>query len=140
MSFVLNHTKVGRYTIAIGSNKEATRLAGVNVKVYHIIAYVICGFFAGCAGVAYAATYATIYPGAGAGFEMDAIASCYIGGAAVAGGAGTITGAVVGAFVMGILNNGMSLYGWSTDIQKIVKGVVLLGAVTIDILSKRKKK
>ena len=76
---------------------------------------------------------------AGDGFEMDAIASCYIGGAAVAGGAGTIVGAVVGAFIMGILNNGMSLLGWSTDIQKIAKGVVLLLAVTIDVLSKRKK-
>ena len=72
-------------------------------------------------------------------FEMDAIASCYIGGAATSGGIGTIIGAVVGAFIMGILNNGMSLYGWSTDIQKIVKGAVLLGAVTVDLLSKRKK-
>ena len=70
---------------------------------------------------------------------MDAIASCYIGGAAVAGGSGTILGAVIGAFVMGILTNGMSLFGWSTDIQKIVKGAVLLGAVTVDVLSKRKK-
>ena len=69
----------------------------------------------------------------------DTIASCYIGGAATAGGIGTIIGAVVGAFIMGVLNNGMSLYGWSTDIQKIVKGAVLLGAVTVDLVSKRKK-
>ena len=67
------------------------------------------------------------------------LASCYIGGAAAAGGVGTIIGAVVGAFVMGILNNGMSLIGWSTDIQKVVKGAVLLGAVTFDIVSQRKK-
>ena len=82
---------------------------------------------------------ASATPKAGDGFEMDAIASCYIGGAATSGGIGTIIGAVVGAFIMGILNNGMSLYGWSTDIQKIVKGAVLLGAVTVDLLSKRKK-
>lgn len=71
--------------------------------------------------------------------KLDAIASCYIGGAAAAGGVGTITGAVVGAFVMGVLNNGMSLIGWSTDIQKVAKGAVLLGAVLFDMVSKRKK-
>ena len=97
------------------------------------------GVLSAVAGIVLAARNASATPKAGESFEMDAIASCYIGGAAVAGGAGTITGAVVGAFVMGVLNNGMSLYGWSTDIQKIVKGAVLLGAVTIDVLSKRKK-
>jgi putative multiple sugar transport system permease protein len=70
---------------------------------------------------------------------MDAIASCYIGGASAYGGIGTILGAVVGALIMGVLNNGMSLIGWSTDIQKVVKGVVLLGAVTFDLLSKNRK-
>ena len=79
-------------------------------------------------------------PKAGDGFEMDAIASCYIGGAATSGGVGTIIGAVVGAFIMGILNNGMSLAGYDTNVQKIVKGCVLLGAVTFDLLSKRKKR
>ena len=94
---------------------------------------------AAIAGIVLASRNAAATPKAGDGFEMDAIASCYIGGTAVAGGAGTIFGAVVGAFIMGILNNGMSIYGWSTDIQKIVKGLVLLGAVTIDLVSKRKK-
>ena len=97
------------------------------------------GVLSSIAGIVLAARNASATPKAGDGFEMDAIASCYIGGAAVAGGAGTIVGAVVGAFVMGILNNGMSLYGWTTDIQKIVKGLVLLGAVTVDVISKRKK-
>ena len=78
-------------------------------------------------------------PKAGDGFEMDAIASCYIGGAATSGGIGTVIGAVVGAFIMGILNNGMSLAGFDTNVQKIVKGAVLLGAVTVDLVSKRKK-
>ena len=97
------------------------------------------GVLSAIAGIVLAARNASATPKAGDGFEMDAIASCYIGGAAVAGGAGTILGAVVGAFVMGILNNGMSLCGLTTDIQKIVKGAVLLGAVTMDVLSKRKK-
>ena len=82
----------------------------------------------------------TATPKAGDGFEMDAIASCYIGGAATSGGVGTIIGCVIGAFIMGILNNGMSLAGYDTNIQKIVKGLVLLGAVTFDLISKRKKK
>ena len=91
MSFVLDHTRVGRYTIAIGSNKEATRLAGVNIKFYHVLAYVISGFFAGMAGIAYAATYATIYPGSGAGFELDAIGGAIVGGVSATGGAVSYT-------------------------------------------------
>ena len=97
------------------------------------------GFLAAVAGIVLSARNGSATPKAGDGFEMDAIASCYIGGAATAGGIGTIIGAVVGAFVMGVLNNGMSLIGWSTDIQKIVKGAVLLLAVTADLMSKRKK-
>ena len=97
------------------------------------------GVLSALAGIVLAARNASATPKAGDGFEMDAIASCYIGGAAVAGGAGTIIGAVVGAFVMGILNNGMSLCGLTTDIQKIVKGAVLLGAVVLDVTSKKKK-
>jgi putative multiple sugar transport system permease protein len=97
------------------------------------------GVLAAIAGIVLSARNASATPKAGDGFELDAIGSCYIGGAAAAGGVGTIMGAVVGAFIMGILNNGMSLIGWSTDIQKVVKGIVLLGAVTFDVLSKRKK-
>ena len=97
------------------------------------------GVLAAIAGIVLSARNGSSTPKAGDGFEMDAIASCYIGGTAVAGGAGTVMGAVVGAFIMGVLNNGMSIYGWSTDIQKIVKGAVLLLAVTADLMSKRKK-
>ena len=111
MSFVLDHTRVGRYTIAIGSNKEATRLAGVNIKFYHVLAYVISGFFAGMAGIAYAATYATIYPGSGAGFELDAIGGAIVGGVSATGGVGTIFGSFLGVIVICLMKVGLPFIG-----------------------------
>ena len=138
-AFVTSNTVAGRQIYALGGNRKAAQLSGIDTKKVFFWVYVNMGVLSALAGIVLAARNASATPKAGESFEMDAIASCYIGGAAVAGGAGTITGAVVGAFVMGILNNGMSLYGWSTDIQKIVKGAVLLGAVTLDVLSKRKK-
>ena len=138
-AFITSKTVAGRQIYALGGNRKAAQLSGIDTKKVFFWVYVNMGVLSSIAGIVLAARNASATPKAGDGFEMDAIASCYIGGAAVAGGAGTIVGAVVGAFVMGILNNGMSLYGWSTDIQKIVKGLVLLGAVTFDLLSKRKK-
>ena len=138
MSFVLDHTKVGRYTIAIGSNKEATRLAGVNVKFYHIFAYVICGFFAGLAGVAYAATYATIYPGSGAGFEMEAIGGAIVGGVSASGGSGTILGTFLGVLVICLMKIGLPFVGLQANWQQIITGLVLIGAVLIDVVKKKK--
>lgn len=138
MSFVLNHTKMGRYTIAIGSNKEATKLAGVNVKFFHVMTYVICGFFAGLAGVAYAATYATIYPGAGAGFEMDAIGGAIVGGVSASGGSGTIFGAFLGVIVISLMKIGLPFIGLQANWQQIFTGIVLLAAVLVDVLKKKK--
>ena len=138
MSFVLNHTKVGRYTIAIGSNKEATRLAGINVKFYHVTAYAICGLFAGLAGVAYAATYVTIYPGTGAGFEMDAIGGAIVGGVSASGGSGTILGAFLGVIVISLMKIGLPFIGLQANWQQIFTGLVLLGAVLIDVVKKKK--
>ena len=138
MSYVLNHTKVGRYTIAIGSNKEATRLAGVNVKAYHVTAYAICGLFAGMAGVAYSATYATIYPGAGAGFEMDAIGGAIVGGVSASGGSGTIFGAFLGVIVISLMKIGLPFIGLQANWQQIFTGIVLLAAVLIDVVKKKK--
>lgn len=140
MSFVLKHTKVGRYTIAIGSNKEAARLAGVNVKFYHIMAYIICGLFAGLAGVAYAATYATIYPGSGAGFELEAIGGAIVGGVSAAGGSGTIFGAFLGVLVICLMKVGLPFVGLQSNWQQIFTGLVLLGAVLIDVVKKKKVK
>ncbi len=138
-AFITDKTVAGRQIYALGGNRKAAQLSGIDTKKVFFWVYVNMGVLSALAGIVLAARNASATPKAGDGFEMDAIASCYIGGAAVAGGAGTIIGAVVGAFVMGILNNGMSLYGWTTDVQKIVKGAVLLGAVTVDVLSKRKK-
>lgn len=138
-AFVTEKTVAGRQIYALGGNRKAAQLSGIDTRKVFFWVYVNMGVLSAIAGIVLSARNASATPKAGDGFEMDAIASCYIGGAAVAGGAGTIVGAVVGAFIMGILNNGMSLYGWTTDIQKIVKGAVLLGAVTVDVLSKRKK-
>lgn len=138
MSFVLNHTKVGRYTIAIGSNKEATRLAGVNVKFYHVLAYAICGLFAGMAGVAYAATYATIYPGSGAGFEMEAISGAIVGGVSASGGSGTILGAFLGVIVICLMKVGLPFIGLQSNWQQIITGFVLIAAILVDVFKKKK--
>ncbi len=137
--FITSRTVAGRQIYALGGNAKAARLSGINTKKVFFWVYTNMGILAAVAGIVLSARNASATPKAGDGFELDAIGSCYIGGAAAAGGVGTIMGAVVGALIMGILNNGMSLIGWSTDIQKVVKGAVLLGAVTFDVLSKRKK-
>lgn len=137
--FITSKTVAGRQVYALGGNAKAARLSGINTKFVFFWVYANMGLLAAVAGIVLSARNAAATPKAGDGFELDAIGSCYIGGAAAAGGVGTIIGAVVGAFVMGILNNGMSLVGWSTDLQKVVKGAVLLGAVTFDIVSNSKK-
>ena len=139
MAFVLNHTKVGRYTFAIGSNKEATRLSGVNVKFYHVIAYVISGLFAGLAAIAYAATFPTVQPGSGAGFELEAIGGAIIGGVSAAGGAGSIEGTLLGVLVICILKTGLPFVGLQANWQQIITGAVLIGAVLIDIIKKSRE-
>lgn len=138
MAFVLNHTKIGRYTIAIGSNKEATILSGINVKFYHIMAYVISGFFAGLAAIAYSAVFSTVQPGTGAGFELEAIGGAIIGGVSATGGAGSIEGSLIGVFVICLLKTGLPYIGLQANWQQIITGLVLIGAVLVDILKKKK--
>lgn len=138
MAFVLNHTKIGRYTIAIGSNKEATILSGINVKFYHIMAYVISGFFAGLASIAYSAVFSTVQPGTGAGFELEAIGGAIIGGVSASGGSGTIGGSLLGVFVICLLKTGLPYVGLQANWQQIITGLVLIGAVMVDILKKKK--
>ena len=137
--FITTNTVAGRQVYAMGGNAKAARLSGINTKRVFFWVYANMGLLAAVAGIVLSARNQSATPKAGDSFEMDAIASCYIGGAATSGGVGTIIGAVVGAFIMGILTNGMSLAGYDTNIQKIVKGMVLLGAVTVDLVSKRKK-
>lgn len=138
MAFVLNHTPIGRYAIAIGSNKEAAVLSGINVKFYHTMAYVISGLFAGLAAVAYSAVFATVQPGTGAGFELEAIGGAIIGGVSASGGAGSIEGPLLGVFVICLLKTGLPYIGLQANWQQIITGLVLIGAVMVDILKKKR--
>lgn len=137
--FITSRTVAGRQIYAMGGNAKAASLSGVNTKKVFFWVYVNMGVLASIAGIVLSARQGGANPKMGDGVEMDAIASCYIGGAAASGGVGTIIGAVVGALVMGVLNNGMSMCGMSTDLQKVVKGAVLLGAVVLDVTTKKKK-
>ena len=139
MSIILNKSKIGRYIIAIGSNKEAARLSGVNVKKYLIIAYALSGLFAGLAGIAYAATFTSINPGTGAGLELDAIGGAIIGGVSTTGGSGSIVGALMGVFVMSMLKTGLPYIGLQANWQQIITGVILISAVLIDVLKRKDK-
>ena len=138
-SFITNNTVPGRQIYAVGGNRKAAALSGIKVDRVMFWIYTNMGILAGLAGIILSARNASATPKAGDMFEMDAIAACYIGGTAVAGGVGTVTGAVVGALIMGVLNNGMSLLGWSVDVQRVVKGLVLLAAVAVDLYFKKKK-
>ena len=137
MSLFLNKTRPGRYIIAIGSNKEATKLSGVNVTFYHIMAYVICGFFAGLASISYSAIFATVQPGSGAGFELEAIGGAIIGGVSMSGGAGSITGTLAGVFVICLLKTGLPFIGLTANWQQIITGFVLIAAVLVDIMKRK---
>ncbi|MDR1650118.1 MAG: sugar ABC transporter permease [Synergistaceae bacterium] len=139
-TFFTNRMVIGRYVYAVGGNAKAAALSGIKTQKVMFWVYANMGLLAALAGIVLSARNASATPKAGDGFELDAIASCFIGGASAYGGTGTIIGAVIGALIMGILNNGMSLIGWSVDMQRVVKGLVLLGAVTVDLLNKRKKR
>lgn len=139
MSIILNKTKIGRYIIAVGSNKEATRLSGINVVKWHSFAYIISGLFTGLSGIAYAATFQAVVPGTGAGLELDAIAGAIIGGTSATGGVGTVVGTLLGVFVMSLLKTGLPYIGLQANWQQIITGLVLLVAVLIDIIKNRMK-
>lgn len=140
MSIVLNKTKPGRYIIAVGSNKEALRLSGVNVVKWQWLAYVISGIFTGFAAIAYAGVLSSsVAPGAGAGLEMDAICAAIIGGTSMSGGSGTISGTLLGVFVMALLKIGLPFVGFQANMQQIITGLVLILAVFIDVLKNKGK-
>ena len=137
-NFILTKTTLGRHIYAVGGNAKAAELSGIDIRRVKYIIYINMAFMSAVAGIVFSARLNSASPLAGQGFEMDAIAACYLGGASASGGIGTITGALVGGLIMGILNNGMSLMGISSDVQQIVKGLVVIFAVAFDILSKNK--
>lgn len=134
-TFITNKTVLGRHIYAMGGNAKAARLSGVNTQRLMFFSYVNMGLLAGIAGMVYAARLDSATPMAGEGFELDAIGACFIGGASAYGGIGTVSGTVIGALIMGILNNGMNILGMDSNVQKLVKGLVLLAAVAFDVLS-----
>lgn len=138
MAIILNKTKFGRYILAIGSNKEAARLSGINVTKYEFLAYVLCGFFVGLGAIAYVATYTTVMPGNGAGFEFEAIAASVLGGTSLAGGSASIVGTIIGLFIMTILKVGLPFIGLQPHYQTFITGFVILLAVYLDIYKRRK--
>jgi putative multiple sugar transport system permease protein len=138
-SFITNRTVFGRRIYAFGGNKLAARLSGINTKRVLFSVYANMGLLAALAGIIFTGRLNSATPKAGDGFELDAIAACFIGGASTSGGIGTIVGAIVGGLLMGVLNNGMAIMGVSIDWQQAVKGMVLLIAVAFDVLSKRNK-
>lgn len=137
-SFITSQTVIGRRIYAMGGNEKAARLSGVNTPRLLFLTFVNMGVLAALAGMIVAARLNTATPKAGVNFELDVIAACFIGGASASGGIGTIIGAVVGAFVIGVMNNGMSIMGIGIDWQQAIKGFVLLMAVFFDVYNKNK--
>ena len=137
-SAVMNRSVFGRHVYAIGGNLNAAALSGVKTKRVTFLLFVNMGVIAALAGLVFTAQLNLANPKAGDGFELDAIAAVFIGGAAVTGGIGTVTGAIVGGLIIGILNNGMSILGVGSEFQQLIKGLVLLAAVAFDVYNKRR--
>ncbi|WP_349435255.1 multiple monosaccharide ABC transporter permease [Pararhizobium sp. A13] len=137
-TFVTTRSTIGRRIYAMGGNEKAAKLSGINTERLTFYTFVNMGVLAALAGMIIAARLNSATPKAGVGFELDVIAACFIGGASASGGVGKITGAVIGAFIMGVMNNGMSIMGLGIDYQQLVKGLVLLAAVFFDVYNKNK--
>ena len=139
-SLILNKTIIGRYTFALGSNEEATRLSGVNVDKWKIIIYMLAGVFTGVAGIIMASRLNSAQPALGAGYELEAIAAVVIGGTSLSGGKGTILGTVIGALIMSVLTNGLQILSVPQEWQTVVVGAVILLAVYADVLRNKKQR
>ena len=135
--YITQNTTVGRHFYAVGGNEKATKLSGINTNKVYFLAYTNMGFLAALAAMVTIARLTSAQPTYGQNYEMDAIGSCFIGGASAYGGIGTVPGVIVGAVLMGVINLGMSLMGVDANMQKVVKGAVLLAAVIFDVVSKR---
>ena len=139
-AYITSKTTVGRYLYAIGGNEKATKLSGIDTRKIYFFAYANMGFLAGLAGIMTIARMCSAQPTYGTSYEMDAISSCFIGGASAYGGVGTVPGVIIGAVLMGVINLGMSIMGIDQNYQKVVKGAVLLAAVIFDVMSKKNNK
>lgn len=137
-SFVTKQTTIGRRIYAVGGNQKAAKLSGINAERLTFLVFANMGMLAALAGLVFAARLNMATPKAGETFELDVIAAVFIGGASMAGGVGTIVGAVIGAFIMGVMNNGMSIMGIGIDWQQMIKGLVLLAAVIFDVYNKNR--
>lgn len=139
-AYITSKTTMGRYLYAVGGNEKATRLSGIDPRKVYFFAYVNMGLMSGLASILTIARATQAQPTFGQGYEMDAIAACFIGGASAYGGEGSIFGVIIGAVLMGVINQGMSIMGMSANYQKVVKGLVLLLAIIFDVMSNKKKK
>ena len=137
--YITSKTTIGRHFYAVGGNEKAAKLSGVDTNRVYFIAYTNMGLLAALAGMLTIARMTSAQPTYGQNYEMDAIGSCFIGGASAYGGVGTVPGVIVGALLMGVINIGMSIMGVDQNYQKVVKGLVLLAAVIFDVVSKRRK-
>jgi len=137
-SFLTTRTVIGRQIYAVGGNARAAELSGIKTTRLVFFTFINMGVLAALGGLVVAARLNSATPKAGAGFELDVIAACFIGGASAYGGVGKVTGAVIGAFLMGVMNNGMSILGIGIDYQQVIKGLVLLGAVCVDVYNQRR--
>ena len=137
-TYIASKTTTGRYFYAVGGNEKATKLSGINTNRVYFLAYLNMGLLSAVAGMITMASMNSANPQSGTNFEMDAIGACFIGGASAYGGTGTVPGVIIGALLMGVLNLGMSIMGIDQNLQKVVKGLVLLAAVIFDVVSKRK--
>ena len=136
---ILNKTKAGRYILCLGSNKEAVRLSGVDVKKWEMLAYVICGILVGIAAVFYVGAYTTVQPGYGDQYNNEAIAGCVMGGTSMAGGLASVGGTVIGVFIIALLQQGILALGFSKDYQFIITGIIVIVAVYADVSARRRK-
>ncbi|MBB2182624.1 sugar ABC transporter permease [Lachnospiraceae bacterium MD1] len=139
-SYYTTKTVPGRYLYAMGGNEKAAKLSGINTNKVLFFSYVNMAFLSAVAALICVSRFNSAAPTTGTNYEMDAIGSCFIGGASAYGGTGSVSGVVIGAIFMGVINNGMSIMGIDTNVQKVVKGAVLLAAVAFDVLSKRRRK
>lgn len=137
-TFIMNRTVIGRWVYAVGGNLKAAKLSGINTARVTFFTFVNMGVLAAVAGLIFVARLNSATPRAGSGFELDVIAAVFIGGASASGGVGKVVGVVIGAFIMGVLNNGMSIMGIGVDYQQMIKGAVLLAAVFVDVYQKNR--